>query len=182
MPCLRDVVGAPPSGAADILAQIEARPTAPADQSFLRELYASTRAAEMQATAWSASRCRAFLDQQFDFQQRYYRAHHPDALFLLLLREGQAIGRLYWRSEPEHATLIDLSLLPAQRGQGLGTAILALLTAEADRRGQAIELHVEPDNRAHALYRRFGFEVVCDNSMHLKMQRAPRCACAQGPA
>lgn len=185
MACLREALGAPQGGGAGVLAQIEARPAGPQDESFLRQLYASTRADEMAATGWPASRCRAFLDQQFEFQHRYYRAHHPQALFLVLFAQGQPIGRLYWRSEADCATLIDLSLLPGHRGQGLGSAILHLLVAEADRHGQRIELHVEPDNRAHRLYRRFGFEVECDNSMHLKMrrpaslavQRAAPCQC-----
>lgn len=174
MVCLREVLGARPDGADERLRGIEARDTVFADQGFLRELYASTRSDEMRATGWPASRCRAFLDQQFDFQQRYYRAHHPQALFLLLLRESCPIGRLYWRSEPGLATLIDLSLVPAERGQGLGSALLQLLTGLADHQGQDIELHVEPDNPAHRLYRRFGFEVDNDDNVHLRMRRTAR--------
>ncbi len=175
MACLREVLGAPPSSAEPRrVAGIGARPTDNGDQGFLRALYASTREDEMRATGWSPSRCRTFLDQQFDFQHRYYRAHHPNAMFLLLEEAGEPIGRLYWRSEPGHATLIDMSLVPALRGQGLGSAILQLLTDETDRRGQCIELHVEPDNRAQRLYRRFGFEVTGHDSLHLRMRRSAR--------
>lgn len=174
MACLREVLGAPPSAEWPRVAGVHARATEAADQGFLRELYASTRDEEMRATGWSPSRCRSFLDQQFDFQHRYYRAHHPHALFLLLLEGGTPIGRLYWRSEDTHATLIDMSLMPALRGQGLGSAILKLLTDGADHRGQCIELHVEPDNRAQRLYRRFGFEVAGHDSLHLRMRRSAR--------
>jgi len=174
MVCLRQVLGAAASANDELLSGIDARSTESGDQGFLRALYASTRADEMRATAWPDSRCGAFLDQQFDFQHRHYRSRHPDALFLLLHHAGEPIGRLYWRygqAPATDATLIDLSLLPSRRGQGLGSAVLRLLTAEADRRGQVIELHVEPDNPAHRLYRRFGFDVDGDDSLHLKMRR-----------
>ncbi|WP_395700600.1 GNAT family N-acetyltransferase [Aquabacterium sp.] len=156
------------------MASVQARATETGDQGFLRELYASTRDDEMRATGWSPSRCRSFLDQQFDYQQRYYRAHHPGAMFLLLAEAGTPIGRLYWRCEDQHATLIDMSLVPSLRGQGLGSAILKLLTDGADHRGQCIDLHVEPDNRAQRLYRRFGFEVSGHDSLHLRMRRNAR--------
>jgi ribosomal protein S18 acetylase RimI-like enzyme len=172
MACVREVLGARPTESDDGLADIEARATEFADQGFLRALYASTREDEMRATYWPASRCRAFLDQQFDFQQRYYRTQHPQAQFLLLLRAAQPIGRLYWRSDPGLATLIDMSLVPPARGQGLGTALLRLLTGLADAQGQVVELHVEPDNQAQRLYRRFGFVVETDNNIHLRMRRA----------
>lgn len=178
MACVREVLGARPAQADDSLANIGARATEWADEGFLRELYATTRAEEMRATCWPASRCRAFLDQQFEFQQRYYRAQHPEALFLLLLRGATPIGRLYWRSDPGLAILIDMSLVPAERGRGLGSALLRVLTELADARGQAVELHVEPDNPALRLYRRFGFMVAADHSVHLHMRRllaaAPR--------
>lgn len=174
MACLREVLGAPTAVGPPRVLGIDARAIEIGDQGFLRELYASTRDDEMRATGWSPSRCRSFLDQQFDFQQRYYRAHHPNAMFLLLSEAGTPIGRLYWRCEDAQATLIDMSLVPALRGQGLGSAILQLLVDEADRRGHCIELHVEPDNRAQRLYRRFGFEVTGHDSLHLRMRRSAR--------
>ncbi|MBI5255252.1 MAG: GNAT family N-acetyltransferase [Burkholderiales bacterium] len=182
MACLHEVLKTAVPVPAGVLATITARPADEQDHGFLRELYATTRADEMQATAWPASRRRSFLDQQFEFQHRHYRAHYPDALFLVLLQSGQPIGRLYWRSEPAQGTLIDLSLLPAWRRQGIGTAILRLLTAEADRRGQAIGLHVEPDSPALSLYHRFGFDVVSDNSVHLQLQRPAPATAVRRPA
>lgn len=171
MVCLRAVLGAPPSGMAEILADIDARPMTAEDQAFMRQLYESTRADEMQALGWSASRCRAFLDQQFEYQQRGYREHYPDALFLLLLLQGQSIGCLHWQSTGAEATLIDLSLLPPFRGRGLGSAILGLLTAEADRLGQSITLHVEPGGLAQQLYQRFGFDIASEEGMYVRLRR-----------
>ncbi len=141
---------------------------------FLCRVYASARAEEMAGVDWSEAEKSAFIEQQFVFQHRYYREHHPDAQFLVITRDNQAIGRLYWRSEGDQAALMDISLLPEHRGAGIGSAILGLLMAQADTDGQTTTLYVEPNNPAHRLYRRFGFEVVGDNGVYLKMCRAPR--------
>lgn len=150
---------------------LTARPIGSGDLGFLGALYASTRASEMAQAGWPEAQCRQFLAQQFDLQHRYYQAHFGDADFLLLLRGDEPVGRLYWREGGDSASLIDVSLLPAERGRGVGTALMQILTERSDRLSRAIVLHVEPTNPAHRLYRRFGFEVVADNGVYLKMRR-----------
>ena len=53
-----------------------------------------------------------------------------------------------------------IALLPAYRGQGIGTALMARLMAAAQGRYPAISLSVWPANPAYRLYLRLGFEVV----------------------
>lgn len=157
---------------------ITARPIGSADLGFLGGLYASTRAEEVAQAGWPEAQCRQFLAQQFDLQHRYYQEHFSDADFLLLLRGDEPIGRLYWRESSGIASLIDVSLLPAERGHGIGSALMHWLVEWAEGHGRAIVLHVEPTNRAHRLYRRFGFEVIADNGVYLKMLRPARAAAA----
>jgi len=160
------------AGPCAVLQGIEARSFDAGDLDFLQALYASTREQEMACIGWPPSQCEQFLRQQFEFQHSYYQEHFADADFLVLLRAGRPIGRLYWRDGGDGtASLIDLSLVPAERGRGIGTALMAMLAAHADRRGLHTVLHVEPFNRAHELYRRFGFDVVDDNGIYLKMMR-----------
>lgn len=153
---------------------VHARRIGPADQGFLQALYASTRAQELACTGWPPERQRAFLDTQFGYQQRYYAEHYADAEFLLLSHGHEAIGRLLWQDTAHASTLIDISLLPAWRGRGLGSGLLATLCGHADAAGRPVGLHVEPDNPARRLYTRFGFEVTADNGVHLKMRRPPQ--------
>ncbi len=172
---LQDVLGAPTARADVLLARVQARPVQGTDEAFLRALHAGTRAEEMRATGWSPSRCRAFLDQQFDFQQHHQRVQYPDALFLLLQHDGQAVGRLSWHSGSHCARLIELSLMPTRRGRGLGSAIFALLAEVADQRGQCIRLHVEPNHPARRLCERNGFVVEHADHVHLGLRRPGRC-------
>lgn len=163
------------------LAGLAARPTTLADQAFLRELYATTRADEMRAVGWPAPRARSFLDQQFDFQQRRQRELHPDAAFLLLLARQQPVGTLAWRpggrgSPAAPATLVDLALMPSARGRGIGTALLALLGSAADAAGWPIELQIDRNGRALGLLQRHGFVAEGDDSLNLRLRRPPAAA------
>lgn len=153
---------------------IKARHVGPQDLEFLKTLYACARADELAATGWPLTQQQAFLAQQFDCQHRYYQEHYADAQRLLLLQAGQPIGRLYWRESPTEATLIDVSLMPEWRGQGIGSSLMRCLAEHADALGLSISLHVEPGNPARRLYGRWGFEAAADNGVYLKMCRAAR--------
>src|SRR5436190_21085505 len=100
------------------------RPLADDDLPFVAELYASTRREEVAQTGWPAEMQEAFLAQQHEAQHRHYSIHHADAEWLIVERGGAPIGRLYLREEPERFHVIDISLLPEYRGQGVGGAIL----------------------------------------------------------
>jgi len=113
----------------------------------------------------------AFLQQQFDAQHRHYQAHYRGAEFSLILQGEQPIGRLYLFRGPGTHNLMDLSLLPAWRGRGIGRALLAGLVDEADRLGKAIRLYVESDNPARRLYEHFGFIVTGQHPIYLEMHR-----------
>lgn len=160
---------------------VSLRPITPADLGFLQALYATTRTDEMAAAGWPQAQVAQFLAQQFELQHRYYQEHFGDADFLLVLRGGEPLGRLYWREGADTASLIDISLLPQARGSGLGSALMQLIVARAQQRGLAVVLHVEPYNPALRLYGRFGFEVVGHNGVYLKLQRSARVPSAALP-
>lgn len=163
----------------DVLNGVCFRPSTPEDLSFLCTVYAEARAGELATTGWTDAEKDAFITQQFGFQHQYYREHHPNAQFLVITRYEEAIGRLYWRAAGDEANLMDISLLAPHRGTGIGTAIMRLLLARADADRQAITLYVEPNNPAHRLYCRCGFEVVGDNGVYLKMRRPAQGATCQ---
>ncbi|SPA36929.1 putative acetyltransferase protein [Cupriavidus taiwanensis] len=147
---------------------IALRPVAGTDEAFLARLYASGRDAEMHRTGWSEAQRACFLAMQFNAQQRAYQAY-PDAEFLLLLRHGEAIGRLYLQHNAGSLHVIDLSLLPEHQNQGIGGGVLAAVLALAASARKIVDLHVERHNRAQALYVRHGFRTVQDNGIYRRM-------------
>ncbi|MBB3006594.1 GNAT family N-acetyltransferase [Cupriavidus alkaliphilus] len=160
---------------------IALRPVAATDEAFLARLYATTRDAEMHRTGWSEAQRACFLAMQFKAQQRAYQAY-PDAEFLLMLRHGETIGRLYLQHNACALRVIDLSLLPEHQHQGIGGSVLAAVLALAGSTGKTVDLHVERHNRAQALYRRLGFRTVQDNGIYRRMVWDGPRSLAEGPA
>jgi ribosomal protein S18 acetylase RimI-like enzyme len=127
------------------------------DRDFLIRLYSLTREAELKALDWGAAQWAAFVGQQFAAQDRQYRATYPDGRFQIVELDGRAVGRLYVHRLPSQLHVIDIALLPAHRGRGIGSALIRDLVAEADAAGLAVTLHVQAHNPARRLYERFGF-------------------------
>ena len=152
---------------------VQLRSMTDADLPFIEGLYASTRAEEVARTGWPPELQRAFLKQQHDAQHRHYRSHYPGAEWLIVERDGELVGRLYL-SEGEHALcIVDISLLPTARGQGLGSALLADVLTQATAAGKAVSIHVERNNPAARIYERLGFTPVADKGVYIEMEWKP---------
>jgi ribosomal protein S18 acetylase RimI-like enzyme len=161
------------TGAARALpAGIALRPAGDGDLDVLRRIYGESRDREMALLPhWSADDRDSFLRQQFDAQHRHYHAHYPGARYELILRDGEPVGRLYVCALAEEVRLMDIALLAAQRGRGIGTALVQRVLEEARSAGKPITLHVEADNPARRLYERLGFRVVGSEGVYLRMCR-----------
>lgn len=160
----------PPFAAAAALG-LSLRPMADEDLPFVAALYASTRADELAATGWPAAAQQAFLAQQHDAQHRHFRSAHPDADWLIVERDGEPAGRLYLDESEAEVVLIDISLIPARRGAGLGGALIADLISHAGTSGKPVSLHVARTNPgARRLYLRLGFRPVGDDGMYEAME------------
>lgn len=150
---------------------ISYRPAAPEDFAFIEALYFSTRTEELARTGWPEDQKLAFLTQQHRAQHHHYQTYYPDAERLIVERGGEPIGRLYldaWRLE---IRIVDISLMPAARGQGLGEAILRDVIEQAAALGKGVSIHVEKFNPARRLYQRLGFVVAEDKGVYDLMER-----------
>lgn len=83
-----------------------------------------------------------------------YALSHPTAVrFAVAQRDDQLVGTASlqeaystWSAAP-YGSIEDVFVVPEARGTGVGTALLALLVAEARKRGYCrVELHVQEDN------------------------------------
>lgn len=151
------------------------REAEPADDPFLRRLYASTRVSELGASGWDTARCQAFVDMQFDLQRRAYRAHRPDSSchIIQVAATGVPVGRVWLAESGTETRLLDISVLPAWRGRGIGAACLTTLQARAGARRVPLRLHVQTDNPARRLYERLGFVALEVDGLHRAMQWLP---------
>jgi ribosomal protein S18 acetylase RimI-like enzyme len=143
------------------------------DLPFLMRLFASTREQELAPMPWSAEQKRAFLAGQFNIQRHHYRTYIADADYQVLEHNGAGAGRLYLDIRQTHLHIVDIALMPAWRGKGLGTAILTALQEAGRARGIAIGIFVEKFNPALRLYRRLGFTEIADHDVYLEMEWSP---------
>lgn len=157
------------------------RPAGPEDRELLFSAYASTREEELRRVPWAPGQKEAFLRQQFEAQDQYYREQYPGAAFQVIEASGVAAGRLYVARWPREIRIMDIALLPAHRGKGLGTAILTDLLAEGDAANKTVSIHVERQNPALGLYERLGFKLAVDRGVYLFLERRAAAAGGEEP-
>jgi ribosomal protein S18 acetylase RimI-like enzyme len=133
------------------------RTIAPEDAGFLEDLFAELRGADFAATGWDEATLRLFLAGQCAVQTRSYQMAFPDAAFQIIEMAGARVGRMIIDRQSGAWRIIDLGLIAAARGKGLGRALLLAVQAEAQSAGEALQLSVDPQNPALRLYQRLGF-------------------------
>lgn len=151
---------------------ISLRPVSDADTSFLFTLYTGTRD-DLTSSGLSQAQLGPLLRMQFDAQQRQYAAQFPSACFDLIRKGESDIGRLYVERSGEGIHVIDIALLPAYRGQGIGGALLQGVIDKAESMGLPVFMHVLQGNPAMHLYRRLGFERISQEGLYELLTRLP---------
>ena len=146
------------------------RPIREEDQPFLRDLYGSTREAELALTNWDADQKAAFVAMQFEAQHRYYQEQYVGSTFDIVMLGEEPVGRLYVARWADQIRVIDISLLPARRGHGLGTRLLGALLDEGRAAALPVTIHVERFNRALGLYERLGFRPIGEHGVYWLMR------------
>ncbi len=151
------------------------RPATEADLPLLAAIYATTREEELRQVAWDAGQKRTFTDWQSAQQEKHYAQHYPAAERLVIERDG-AIGRIYIETGGADVHLMEVTLLPEFRRQGLGTNLMNVFLAYVDALGRTSSLHVEAHNPAKRMYERMGFAVARAGEVYEYMVRAARTA------
>jgi GNAT superfamily N-acetyltransferase len=144
------------------------------DEEFLYSLYASSRAEELALVQWDEAMKEQFLRMQFMAQHKHYHEHFLQPDFLLILLQGEPIGRIYIDRRPSEICLAEITLLPEYRSQGIGSLFIQDLMAEATTANLPLRLHVEHFNRARGLYDRLGFQVMEDSGVYLQLEWLPQ--------
>ena len=146
------------------------RPQGPADGPFLLELYASIRQEELDAMGLPAAAREAFVKMQFKAWQQGYEAAFPRAQFAIILMGDQAVGHIVVNRAGDEFRLVDIAVLPAHRGRGIGTALVQRLLREAAAAQKPVRLSVLRGQRAFRLYQRLGFEKTGEAGVRDQME------------
>jgi ribosomal protein S18 acetylase RimI-like enzyme len=146
------------------------RPSLPEDRDFLFRLYASTRMEEIRGFGWTAVQHEAFFRMQFNAQQQWYQATYTTAENQIIEKDHEPIGRMIVQREAGTWRLLDISLLPEHRGQGIGGELIGSLIKECAAAGAVLQLQVVNTNPAQRLYTRLGFAKTGQDQIYTQME------------
>ncbi|HYP00246.1 MAG TPA: GNAT family N-acetyltransferase [Pyrinomonadaceae bacterium] len=154
--------------------QVALRAVQQADEDFLLQVYAASRADELALVPWDEEQKRAFVRQQFEAQHAQYFERFPDAEYSIILYKERPVGRFWIGRTPEQIRLLDIAILPEFQNQGVGAALLKTLLAESEAAGKPLRHMVfKMNTAAFRFYERFGFSPIEDVGAYIHMERRP---------
>ena len=153
---------------------ITRRKAVPADDAFLFDLFRSVRGDEFALTGLPSAQLDMLLQMQFRAQNGGYRAQCPDSDHEIVLVDGAAAGRIWVHRSPDRFVLVDISLVPAYRSRGIGTALLRELIEEARAAGAPLRCSVALSNQGSLrFHQRLGFAITGQDEVYYDMERNP---------
>jgi ribosomal protein S18 acetylase RimI-like enzyme len=150
--------------------QITLRPVTEADSNFLFTVYASTREQEMAVVPWTPEQKETFVRMQFEAQQRHYAAEHPQAQHAVISLDQSPVGRIYFNPTTETLHILDVTVLPQYRNQGIGSILLGRILEQARAGAKPVTIYVESYNPSLRLFERLGFARAAENGLNLLMK------------
>jgi len=160
-------------------AQTTFRPVGPDDDTFLLELYATTRADEMTMVPWTDEQREAFVRMQFAGQQQHYQETYPSATHEIILSNNQPVGRLYVARLDEEIRIVDITVMPVERNRGVGTFSIKGLMDEAENARKVVRIYVENYNPSLNLFERLNFKAVQQQGFHILLEWSPNAGANQ---
>lgn len=146
-------------------------PVTPADDSFLYEVYASSRAEELKFALWTEEVKHAFLKSQFEAQSSHYFTTYPEGFFDVIKLENEPIGRFYKAEFDDEIRIIDITLLPEHRNRGIGTRLLSDVLEKG--KDKIVTIYLETYNPSQTLFSRLGFQPVSDDGVYCLWGKMP---------
>ena len=104
-------------------------------------------------------------------EQQWKTAHAGLERWLVVDDEDDVVGRCYLAEEDDGLRVVELTVRPERRGQGIGTQVLGWVHARAGRR--PVTLHVDHRSRARDLYLRLGYVEVARDDVRARLERRP---------
>jgi ribosomal protein S18 acetylase RimI-like enzyme len=134
---------------------ITLRPELPGDEPFIRQLNLETIAADLGASAWAEPMRSHLLGVQYAGRRQSHRENYPGAVSHVIEADGAQVGWVVVNTMPDEVRIVDIMVLPTQRGRGIGTAVLRGILAST---AAPVRLNVYITNHAAIrLYERLGF-------------------------
>ena len=155
--------------------------TATADDArFLADVvFEATRAQGREPPGFNEREWREKFGEQ---TMKQIRGEIPGSTTSVIETGNERVGRLRITRTAGYIELSGIQLLPRVQRQGIGTAIIEDLKAQAAAAGVPLDLEVEKDNPdARRLNERLGFVEAGEAAQEYKLRWTPRTDAAQSP-
>lgn len=148
---------------------IDRRRAVDADHEFLFEVFCSALMPDDALLSLTESEREPLLREQFEAREKHYRKSYCLADFDVLTVDGKPAGNLYVDRGDDEFVLINISILPRYRNQGIGTAVVGRIVEQAGRLVLPVRARVPHRSRAAHLLQRLGFEQVGDDGINYEI-------------
>ncbi|MES9852603.1 MAG: GNAT family N-acetyltransferase [Candidatus Thiodiazotropha sp. L084R] len=146
------------------------RPARDSDRSFIESLYHATRD-DLRLIEAEPDFIESLIEQQQHAQTVGYGDQFPNAMYFIIEKQNERVGRIVIDFGPNEIRIVDVALIPVARGKGYATAILQALKHAATSACAPLVLSVYKHNStARRLYEQEGFCV--EQSDHMVDQMA----------
>lgn len=145
------------------------RPAKDSDKAFIASLFKTTRDDLMMINA-EMDYIQTLVEQQHQAQITGYGNDFPNAMYFIVERHQENIGRIVIDFGETEIRLVDFCLIPQAHGQGYGKLILQMLQYAAGASKAPLTLTVMRMNMpAKMLYLSLGFRVEESDAMYERM-------------
>ncbi len=150
--------------------KITTRPASPRDGALLLDLYIARYADELD---WNVSHQRSILIMRAQAEEGRLAKQYPNLDRLTIYADDVPAGRMVVDCNETVFRLLDISLLPRFRRQGIASRLLAEMLGEARAARLRIRLEVPKSGSALRLFERLGFGHPLDLGSTLRLTWAP---------
>jgi GNAT superfamily N-acetyltransferase len=144
------------------LGKITTRPSVAEDSAFMLELYASTSKDVLDDLGWTIGSQRTFVIMQAQTEEWNRARLYPGMDRLTICVDEMPVGRLLVCMRNNMLHLVDLSLLPRFRGNGIGTRLMTEILEEARNARVPVKVKVRKESGAIRFVERLGFATPTD--------------------
>jgi ribosomal protein S18 acetylase RimI-like enzyme len=156
---------------------ITTRPVTLDDRLLLYRIFVSSREEEFALLGWPAEKVEELLRQQFELQTKGYSAMFPHAEHLIILFNGEPVGRVMIDYGESEIRMVDIAIFSQFRRKGIGRRIVERLQETAEKTGKPLRHHVyRGELNAIRFYFALGYRVAVQEEAGYQMEWTPTTA------
>ena len=140
------------------------------DEPFLTDLYFEVRKPEFLPLGLPQAGLAQLLEMQCRAQRSGYAQQFPNLESSVVWVGPYRVGRMLVSAGADAIHLVDIALLEAFRGNGIGGRLIESLRRRALEAGLPLRLTVRQENRALRLYTRLGFIRRGGDGLNIEME------------